>query len=278
MGQLRVERKRAALAAIVATAALLTGAIWMSRAAATPRRELRVCADRNNLPFSDDQRAGFENKLAELIAADLKAHLSYFWAPQRRGFIRTTLNEGLCDVVMGVPSGVSALQTSRPYYRSSYVFVFGPGAPLVSSLDDAQLRDLKIGVPLVGEDGANPPPVLALARRGLVANVRGYSVYGDYRSQSPPAELIRALRRRDIDLAIAWGPLAGFYAQRGQPALRVEPLREADAPPGLPFAFDISIGVRKGESRLLADVNRALERQRPRIDALLAQYSVPVAR
>jgi len=249
-----------------------------SGATGAPQRELRVCADRNNLPFSDDRGAGFENQLAELLAADLRAKLSYFWAPQRRGFIRNTLNRGACDLVMGVPSALADVQTSRPYYRSSYVFVLGPSAPRVHSLDDTELRDLKIGVPLVGDDGNNPPPVLALALRGLVTNVRGYSVYGDYRSESPPADLIRALRRHDIDVAIAWGPLAGYYANRGQPRLRITPLRETEAPPGLAFAFDISIGVRKGDDRLLADVNRTLERQRVRINALLARYSVPISR
>ena len=243
----------------------------------TERRTLRVCADANNLPFSNDRGGGFENEIAELLAADLGTKLSYAWAPQRRGFIRTTLNAGLCDVVMGVPSALGSVQTSRPYYRSSYVFVLGPGAPRVSSLDAPELRELRIGVPLVGAEGANPPPLLALALRGLVANVRGYSVYGDYRNESPPAELIRALRRDEIDLAIAWGPLAGYYASQGGPKLSVAPLRQTEAPPGLDFVFDISLGVRKGDARLLADLNRALTRQRAAIAAVLARYSVPIS-
>ena len=243
-----------------------------------PPRQLRVCADGNNLPFSDNHGAGFENKIAELIAADLGAKLSYVWAPQRRGFVRNGLNAGLCDVVVGLPAALASVRTSRPYYRSSYVFVFGPSAPRVTSLDDAGLRQLKIGVPLVGDDGANPAPVLALARRGLTGQVRGYSVYGDYRSQSPSAEIIRALRRKDIDLAIAWGPLAGYFANQGRPRLHVAPLLQAEAPPGLDFAFDISLGVRQDDTALLAELNRALARQKGAIDAVLARYSVPILR
>jgi mxaJ protein len=245
-------------------------------ASADPRRELRVCADGNNLPFSNRRRSGFENKLAELLARELKARLSYTWAAQRRGFVKNTLNAGLCDVIMGVPSALQSVHTTRPYYRSSYVFVWGPGARAVDSLDAPELRGMKIGVPLVGDDGATPSPLLALASRGLIGNIRGYSVYGDYGAESPPAELIFALRRGQIDLAIAWGPLAGYFANHGAPKLRVSPMREAEAPPGLSFAFDISLAVRKGDTRLLAELNRVLERQHAAVTALLAHYSVPL--
>jgi len=261
----------------VATLFIL-GLCVIASAAVPSRRKLRVCADPNNLPFSNDQRAGFENELAELIAAELGAELSYTWAAQRRGFIRNTLNAGLCDAVMGVPSTLNTVLTSRPYYRSSYVFLFGPTAPRVASLADPALRQARIGVPLVGDDGANPPPVLALYQHGLVGNVRGYPVYGDYRNESPSAEIVRALRRNEIDLAIAWGPLAGYYANRGSPKLAVSPLPRTDAPPGLEFAFDISVAVRKGDDHLLADVNHALDRRRAAIQAVLARYSVPVLR
>ena len=242
------------------------------------QRELRVCADGNNLPFSNRKGLGFENKLAELVARELNAKLTYTWAAQRRGFIRNTLNAEQCDLIMGVPSAAESVLTTRPYYRSSYVFVSRPEAPRVDSLDAPQLRKMRIGVPLVGDDGANPAPLLALASRGLIANVRGYSVYGDYSLESPPAELLRALRRGDIDLAIAWGPLAGYYASRGTPRLRVTALREAEAPAGLSFAFDISMATRKGDRELLAELDRILERRQHSIAVLLARYSVPVVR
>ncbi len=247
----------------------------VAHASAGPRPELRVCADGNNLPFSNRQGAGFENALAELLARDLGAHLSYTWAPQRRGFFRNTLNAGVCDVVMGVPSSLDLVQTSRPYYRSSYVFVFGPHAPHVHSLDAPELRQLRIGVPLVGDDGANPPPVLALASRGLIPNLRGYSVYGDYSSDSPPAELIRALRRGEIDIALAWGPLAGYYARHGEPQLGYAPIPEAEAPLGLSYKFDIALAVRKGDAARLALLNRALERERAPIAEILVRFGVP---
>jgi mxaJ protein len=255
---------------------LALGVVGLARSSAASRRELRVCADGNNLPFSNRARAGFENKLAELLARQLGARVTYTWAAQRRGFVRSTLNAGLCDVIMGVPSGMEGVQTTRPYYRSSYVLVSGPAAPQVDSLNALELRGLKIGVPMVGDDGANPAPLLALAARGLIGNVRGYSVYGDYTTDSPPADLIRAVRRGEIDVAVAWGPLAGYYANQDKPKLRITPLRALEAPPGLSFAFDISVAVRKGDDSLLADLNHALERQHGAVAALLARYFVPV--
>jgi mxaJ protein len=241
-----------------------------------PRRELRVCADPNNLPFSNEHGDGFENKLATLLARDMDANVVYTWRPQRRGFLRETLNAKKCDIVMGVPAKLENVTTTRPYYRSGYVFVFAPKVPQVASLDAPALHGMRIGVPLVGDDGANPPPVLALAAHGLLGNMRGYSVYGDYGKESPPADVIRALRRGDIDVAIAWGPLAGYYAKHGgSPALALVRIPETEAPPGLTFTFDIAMGVRRDDAALAAEVDAFLIRRRRDVDRLLASYDVP---
>src|SRR6188472_3799180 len=144
-------------------------------------RELRVCADPNNLPFSNERGEGFENKLAEMIAHDLGTHVEYTWWAQRRGFMRSTLNAGACDVVMGYPHDAELAATTKPYYRSAYVFVTRRTRKLnVSSFNDPRLRKLRIGVQLIGDDGANTPPAHALSRRGIIGNVRGYMIYGDY--------------------------------------------------------------------------------------------------
>jgi mxaJ protein len=239
------------------------------------RAPLRVCADPNNLPFSNQREQGFENKLAQLLARDLGRSVSYTWAAQRRGFLRNTLNADACDVVMGVPVKLEAVATTRPYYRSGYVLVSAPHVPTLSSLSAPQLHQLRIGVPLVGDDGANPPPLFALAAHGLLSNLRSYSVYGDYREDSPPAQLLRALRRGEIDVAIAWGPLAGYYAAHPTPALRYAFIPEAEAPPGLPFSFEIAIGVRHSDQALLGELDAALLRRKREVSALLASYGVP---
>ncbi len=259
---------------LAATLVIANGVI--PAAFARPSRQLRVCADANNLPFSNQRGIGFENKLAEMLARDLGAELHYTWAPQRRGFLRNTLNAKRCDVVMGVPKDLDALLTTQPYYRSSYVFVYGPGAPHIRSLDAPGLHALRIGVPLVGDDGANPPPVLALASRQLIPNLHGYSVYGDYSADSPPSELIRALRRGEIDIALAWGPLAGYYAASSEPKLELAVIPESEAPPGLRFSFKMSLGVRRGDTALQAELNRWLIRRSKEIRALLRAYSVPI--
>jgi mxaJ protein len=238
-------------------------------------RELRVCADPNNLPFSNDRGEGFENRIAELIAHDLGARLSYMWWAQRRGFVRSTLNAGLCDLVTGTTNGMELLRTTRPYYRSGFAFVTRRDGPQVSSLDDPVLRRLKIGIQLVGEDGINPPPAEALARRGLVDNVRGYLVYGDYRDANPAADIMKAVADGDIDVAIVWGPFAGYFANREGTALDVKLVTPEIDGPRLYMTFDINMGVRKDDPQLLEEVNAELASRKPEIDAILAGYSVP---
>jgi len=240
-------------------------------------RELRVCADPNNLPFSNERGEGFENKVAELIADELGATLSYTWWAQRRGFIRNTLNTGLCDLVTGTTNGIEMLRTTLPYYRSGYAFVTRQDGPKVSSLDDPILHNLRIGIQLVGEDGANPPPSEALARRGIVDNVRGYLVYGDYREQNPAAAIMDAVAKGEIDVAIVWGPVAGYFAGRESVPLKIALVTPQNDGPRVPMVFDINMGVRRDDPTLRDEINAALSKLRPKIDAVLANYGVPRA-
>ena len=240
-------------------------------------RELRVCADPNNLPFSNERGEGFENKIAELIANELGVTLSYTWWAQRRGFIRNTLNTGSCDLVTGTTNGIEMLRTTLPYYRSGYAFVTRQDGPKVSSLDDPILHNLRIGIQLVGEDGANPPPSEALARRGIVDNVRGYLVYGDYREQNPAAAIMDAVAKGEIDVAIVWGPVAGYFAGRESVPLKIALVTPQNDGPRVPMVFDINMGVRRDDPTLRDEINAALSKLRPKIDAVLATYGVPRA-
>jgi mxaJ protein len=237
---------------------------------------LRVCADPNNLPFSNARREGFENRIAELIAADLKMPVRYTWWAQRRGFIRNTLNEGVCDVIMGVPTSLDLLLTTAPYYRSTYVFVTRrEGGTVVRSLDDPVLHQVTVGVQLIGDDGTNSPPAHALAKRGIVRNVRGYTVYGDYTTDSPPARIIDAVSSGDIDVAIAWGPMAGYWASRSKVPLALVPVTPAIELPFMPNVFDIGVGVRHRDTTRRALLEAALSRRRVDIDRILDAYHVP---
>ena len=237
---------------------------------------LRVCADPNNLPFTNNRGEGFENRLAQLLARDLGAPVEYVWWAQRRGFLRNTLNAGACDVVMGFPTDVEMALTTRPYYRSTYVFVARRDRHLrIDSFDDPRLTRLRIGVPMVGDDGANAPPAHALARRGIVRNLVQYSVFGDYRQNSPPSALIAAVARGDVDVAAAWGPLAGYFGARQRVALDVVPVRSERDAPFLPFAFDISMAVRRGDKARKAMLDAFIGRRRAEIDAILAEFHVP---
>jgi mxaJ protein len=264
---------RARVAHLLVAATLLAGAC---RPAPPP---LRVCADPNNLPYSNEAREGFENALADLIAADLGTTVAYTWAAQRRGFVRTTLRAGECDVLMGVPSSFELSLQTRPYYRSSYMFVTQQQRALsLASFDDEALRTLRIGVHIIGDDYANAPPAHALARRGIINNVVGFSVFGDYREPNPPARLIDAVARGDIDVAVAWGPLAGYFAARQHEPLALVPVSPEIDLPFLPQVFDIAIGVRHGEFELRDRLDEVLERRAADIDALLDRYEVPYTR
>lgn len=260
------ERSVAARAATAAPASASSGA-----------HVLRVCSDPNNLPFSNERQQGFENELASMIAREMGARVEYTWFAQRRGFFRNTLNARVCDVVMGVPTSFELSWTTRPYYRSTYVFVTKRARRLtIRSFDDPQLRKLTIGVQLIGDDGANAPPAHALAARGIVRQVRGYPVYGNYSQPNPPARIIDAVAAGDIDVAIAWGPMAGYFATREPAPLDITPVSPQVDLPFLPFVFDIGMGVRRGDTERRDMLNRFIETHQPEIHALLARYGVPL--
>ncbi len=238
---------------------------------------LRVCADPNNLPFSNRQGQGFENVLARLVAGDLHRRVSYTWWPQRRGFIRNTLRTGACDVVMGLPSSFELVQPTQPYYRSTYVFVSRRRDHLrLTSFDDPRLKELRVGFHIIGDDYNNVPPAQALAARGIVANVSGYTIYGDYSLPSPPRALIDAVARGDIDVAIAWGPLAGYFARHQATRLDLMPVSPQIDLPFLPMVFDISMGVRRGDTGLRDALDAVISRRRAQIRSVLTGFGVPL--
>jgi mxaJ protein len=239
---------------------------------------LRIAADPNNLPFSNERLEGFENKIADLIAQDLHAKIEYTWHAQRRGFFRETLKQGGCDIVLGVPKEFDRTLPTTPYYRSSYVFVSREDRNIfASSFDDPSLRNLKVGVLLIGDDNANTPPAHALASRGIVTNVVGFSIYGDYKQQNPPARIVEAVTQKQIDVAIVWGPLAGYFAGQQNAPLRILPLLQESDKYGLRFAFDICIGVKKHNEDLRDKINDVLAKRKADIDAILDSYHVPRA-
>src|SRR5215210_3523155 len=253
---------------------ILVGCVLLSAGSALAR-ELRICADPNNLPFSNDRLEGFENKIVAIVAQELQAEPAYTWWAQRRGFIRNTLKADLCDLVPGITSNMEMLRTTAPLYRSTYVFVTRADGPRIESLNDSVLRDLKVGVQMIGNDASNTPPAHALARRGITDNVRGFSVYGDYRDPNPPARIVEAVARGEIDVAIVWGPLAGYFAPKQTIALRLTPVKPQIDGPKLPMVFDISMGIRKEDTALRTELEAAIERRRTDIDAVLAEYGVP---
>jgi len=239
--------------------------------------ELRVCADPNSLPYSNEKREGFENRIAELVARELKAVPRYTWWAQRRGYIRNTIRAGLCDVYIGMPTGLDMLLLTRPYYRSTYAFVTKRSGPRIASFDDPKLKRLRVGVQIIGDDYANAPPAEALTHRGIVKNVRGYTVIGDYHEANPPSRIVRAVANGEVDVAVVWGPLAGYFARKSAVPLRVVPVSPEVDVPYLPFVFDIGMAVRRGDNVLRDSLDAVIARRQRDIDRILADYGVPRA-
>jgi mxaJ protein len=240
------------------------------------RTALRVCSDPNNLPFSNDKQEGFENKIAELIAREMNLKLEYTWWAQRRGFVRETLKSDLCDLIVGMPSSSELALTTAPYYRSTYVFVWRKDRDLkIHSFDDAALHKLRIGVQMIGDDFANSPPAHALTNRKIVENIKPYSVYGDYSQPNPTARVVEAVAKREVDVAIVWGPTAGFFVKQEHLPLTLVPVAPQIDLPYLPFVYDISMGVRRGDDAFRDRLETILENRRAEIDEILDRYGVP---
>jgi quinoprotein dehydrogenase-associated probable ABC transporter substrate-binding protein len=265
-----------ALAAAPALAFAQTHTQYPGAAPATANQALRVCADPNNLPFSNQAGQGFENKLAQMLAQSLGKQVQFVWHAQGKEFLRDTLNANQCDVVMGLPTDDHAygVLTTDPYYRSAYVLVYRVDAPYqLKSLDDPRLRTLQIGVHATGDDWVDLPGGATLAHRGIVKNVHVYTLGVDDSHPNPSADLIHAVAKGEVDVAIAWGPLAGYFATREPVKLKVVPL--TDTHTILPFQFSISMAVRHGNGALRDKLNAFLATHRAAVRQLLTKYGVP---
>jgi quinoprotein dehydrogenase-associated probable ABC transporter substrate-binding protein len=231
---------------------------------------LRVCADPRNLPFSNEKGEGFENKLGELFAEKLQKKLDYMYFPQATGFVRMTLAAHRCDVIMGFPQGDDLVQGTNPYYRTAYALVAKQGSGLddVATLEDARLKDKRIGIV------AGTPPATNMAVAGLMANARPYPLMIDTRFDSSSAAMIKDLMSGEIDAGVLWGPMAGYYAKQASPPLHVTPLVKETSGPRL--AFRIGMGVRTADQNWKRQLNRLIQENQPAINKILLDFGVPL--
>jgi mxaJ protein len=252
-------------------AILVLASTSVSLAAGEQARPLRVCADPDNLPFSNREGEGLENKIAEVISRDLGMPLSYFWWPHQRGLVRRTLGEDRCDVLIGIPHDFDPVLTTKSYYRSTYVLAFRRSAHLgIRSLDDPALKQLRIGVHV------DTPPWAVLGERGLMAQVKGYPLMFDYRDSDRtrrPDQLLLDVKDGAVDVAVVWGPLAGYFDKHNGSTLELVPLKDSGR---TPMSFDISMGVRRSDKELKAQLETALDRRGADIKRILADYGIPL--
>jgi quinoprotein dehydrogenase-associated probable ABC transporter substrate-binding protein len=231
---------------------------------------LRVCADPRNLPFSDEKGAGFENKLAELFAAKLQKKLDYTYFPQATGFVRMTLAAHRCDVIMGFPQGDELVQGTNPYYRTAYALVTRPGSGLedVTSLGDERLKGKHLGIV------AGTPPATNMAVNGLMVNAKPYPLMIDTRVDSSAAAMMNDLASGEIDAAVLWGPMAGYYSKQANPPLHVTPLVSEKTGPRL--VYRIGMGVRPADQNWKRVLNRLIQENQLAINSILLDYGVPL--
>jgi quinoprotein dehydrogenase-associated probable ABC transporter substrate-binding protein len=257
-------------------ALLAIGAVASDRAAygqrvdLVDRTALRICSDPANLPFSNDKGEGFENKIAEIVAADLKLPVEYTWFPQATGFIRQTLFAKRCDLVMGYAQGDDLVLNTNHYYRSTYALVLRKGTGLdgVDSLEDPRLRGKRIGVI------AGTPPTTAMAKLGLIERAKPYPLMVDRRYESPAERMIEDIQSSDIDAGVLWGPIAGYFAPKASGELRVVPLLKDAA--GQRMAYRITFGVRPLDDEWKRQLNGLIAKRQGDIDAVLLQFGVPL--
>ena len=233
---------------------------------------IRVCADPDNLPYSNRELQGFENKIAEVIAQELGASLDYYWWPAQMGLVRNTLQRDRCDVLISIPKGFDPVLWTKPYYRSTYMLAYRSDRKLgLRSLDDPALKKLRIGVHV------NTPPYDALAERGLAENMVGYRLFFDPHDPDPsrrPEKVLQDVVSGAIDLAVAWGPMVGYFTrQHPTPALEIVPLGDD---PSEAMTYEFSMGVKKGNRELKTRLEGALDRREADVRRILADYAVPI--
>jgi mxaJ protein len=278
MRQNAMPRRKIAFAGLLAigSAALLAVAARGEDAPPQPKPKLTVCADPGNLPYSNKAQEGFENKIAQLLADDLQMELGYFWFAEHKGFLGRTLLINRCDAVISVPAELSLVATTRPYFASSYVAVTrSHDGRRFSSFDDAWLQDARIGLQMVGNEGATTPPAVALSRRGANRNITPFPMWSAEETGSPQGEIVKAVATGGIDVAFVWGPFGGYFARAHGTDLTVEPVLGDPKSPDQPFVFPMSIGVRKSDLALRDRLQQALGRHEAEIAAILKEYGIP---
>jgi quinoprotein dehydrogenase-associated probable ABC transporter substrate-binding protein len=230
----------------------------------------RACADPHNLPFSNEAGEGFENKIAELLARKLGKSVGYTFYPDATGFIRNTLNAHRCDVVLGIAQGDDLVQPTNPYYRTSYVAAYRQDGPLkgLDTLSDPRLKTAKIGIV------AGTPPATLLAMNGLLGNIKSYALVVDTRFDSPTHQMMDDLDRGDIDVALLWGPIAGFYATKAKTPTAVVPLVKDQS--AIKTVFRIVMGVRHSDQDWKRSLNKLIAENQGEIQAILRSYGVPL--
>jgi len=233
-------------------------------------KTLRVCADPRNLPYSNEAGEGFENKIAELLAQRLGKTLAYVYYPNTTGFVRNTLNARRCDVIMGIPQGDDIVQVTNPYYRTSYAIVSRLGSDLAAAGDlaDPRLKGQRIGIV------AGTPPATSLAVNGLLANIKSYPLVVDTRFDSPAATMIDDLEEDRIDVAILWGPMAGYLAKHSKVPLKVTALLKEGSGPRM--IYRIAMGVRASDQNWKRQLNKLIAENMAEITNILVSYGVPL--
>ena len=232
---------------------------------------LRVCADPDNMPFSNEKGEGFENKLAELIAQKLDAQLEYSWFTESSGYIPNTVGSDACDLVMGYAQGTGLIEDTNPYYYTSYVLIYRQGDANLEGVDrlsDPRLKNKRIGL------FARTPPASILAMHGLVANAKPFETHAGESASKTAMAMIAEIASGELDAGLLWGPVGGYYAQRSAVPLKLVPLVNENAGPST--IYGITMGVRPNEPQWKHNINKVLAENQDEINVILEGYNVPV--
>lgn len=265
--------KNLVLSSALSTLLIFNGVMAQNTAEVLDHITLRVCADPSNLPFSNDAEEGFENKIAQLLAKDLKKEISYHWFPQSQGFVRSTLNAYNCDVIIGISSAHGLVLNTNAYYRSIFSLIYAADSTtLINTLDHPTVKAMKrIGIV------AGTPPTNLMLNYGLIDQLAPYHLFVDTRSISIGEQIMQHLNDKTLTAAILWGPIAGYYGDKYAPSLSVSPLTQDDSE-ATRMSYSITMGVRHGEIEWKRRINRFIKQNQSQINQILEEYHVPMVK
>ena len=235
---------------------------------------LRICADPNNLPYSNQNNEGYENKIADLFAKKLgNIPVMYSWYPMTSGFVRRTLDAKTCDLIVTFPAIHEFVQNSNPFYNSSYVLMSLEEKDIkIKTLSDPQIKEKKYKIGII----SGTPPSSYVPKYKLFDQVKFYRQAADPRKQKPWVDVTNDLVDGKIDIGILWGPYAGYEAKKAKKPIKIVPLTKEEITSRGKLVYRFTMGIRRNAPEWEKTINNLIKDNQEEINQILRGYGIPL--